>query len=207
MTVDLPASASRRDSEPSDHTDPTIDPFRLVFETAPVGIAIGAPGGEIVYVNETMCRLLGRRHDEITVATFVEAAHPEHKSRVRVRLRSLEAGEFQTFVRETRFQHPDGTTVNARFHVCATRNADGSIAYRVAHAEDITENRQTEAQLAASEERFRAASEASLDSLVVMDAVRDDDGVIIDFVITIANENSARLFGVPVVDLVGKRVS
>ena len=58
---------------------------------------------------------------------------------MRVRLRSLESGEFQTFVRETRFQHPDGTVVNARFHVSATRNADGSIAYLVAHAEDITE--------------------------------------------------------------------
>ncbi len=183
------------------------DPFALVFEHSPVGVAIGRVGGEIVYVNETMCRLLGRPREEITVASFVDAAHPDQKSRVRVRLRSLEAGEFETFVRETRFQHPDGTTVNARFHVGATRNPDGSIAYLVAHAEDITENRQTEALLAASEDRFRAASEASLDSLVVMDAIRDDADVIVDFVITVANENSAKLFGVPVNELVGKRVS
>ncbi len=108
MTVDLSASTS---FGPTERSDPDIDPFRLVFETAPVGIAIGAPGGEIVYVNETMCRLLGRPREEITVATFVEAAHPDHKLRVRVRLRSLVAGEFQSFVRETRFQHPDGTVV------------------------------------------------------------------------------------------------
>jgi PAS domain S-box-containing protein len=151
------------------------DPFALVFEHSPVGVAIGRVGGEIIYVNDTMCRLLGRPRDEITVASFIDAAHPEQRSRVRLRLRSLEAGEFQSFVRETTFQHPDGTTVNARFHVGATRNADGSIAYLVAHAEDITENRQTEALLAASEGRFRAASEASLDSLVVMDAIRDDN--------------------------------
>jgi diguanylate cyclase (GGDEF)-like protein/PAS domain S-box-containing protein len=204
MTVDVPASAPFASTT---RPDPDVDPFRLVFETAPVGIAIGAPGGEIVYVNETMCRLLGRPREEITVATFVEAAHPEHKLRVRVRLRSLEAGEFQTFVRETRFQHPDGTVVNARFHVSATRNADGSIAYLVAHAEDITGSRQAEEALAMSEDRFRAASEASLDSLVMMEAVRDDEGTIVDFLITAANENSARLFGVPVDALVGKQVS
>jgi diguanylate cyclase (GGDEF)-like protein/PAS domain S-box-containing protein len=204
MTVDLPASDSFRDTR---GPGATADPFRLVFETAPVGIAIGAPGGEIVYVNETMCRLLGRPRDQITVATFIEAAHPDHKLRVRVRLRSLEAGEFRTFVRETRFQHPDGTVVNARFHVSATRNPDGSIAYLVAHAEDITDSRRTEVALAQSEDRFRAASEASLDSLVLMEAVREPDGTIVDFLITAANENAARLFGVPVAAMVGKQVS
>jgi diguanylate cyclase (GGDEF)-like protein/PAS domain S-box-containing protein len=203
MTVELPASRSFRDPTAPEQ----VDPFRLVFETAPVGIAIGAPGGEILYVNETMCRLLGRPREEITVGTFVEAAHPDHKLRVRVRLRSLEAGEFETFVRETRFQHPDGTVVNARFHVSATRHPDGSIAYLVAHAEDITETRRTEEALALSEDRFRAASEASLDSLVMMEAVRDDDGTIVDFHITAANDNAAKLFGVPVSALVGKRVS
>ena len=141
------------------------------------------------------------------MATFVEAAHPDHRLRVRVRLRSLESGEFQTFVRETRFQHSDGTVVNARFHVSATRNADGSIAYLVAHAEDITGSRQAEEALAVSEDRFRAASEASLDSLVMMEAVRDPTGRIVDFLITAANENAARLFGVPVAAMVGKEVS
>ena len=193
--------------EPGPRALHAADPFSLVFEHSPVGVAIGRPGGEIVYVNETMCRLLGRPRDEISVATFIEAAHPDHKPRVRVRLRSLESGEFQTFVRETRFQHDDGTVVNARFHVGATRNADGSIAYLVAHAEDITENRRTEAALTASEDRFRAASEASLDSLVMMDAVRDDDGEIIDFVIRAANENAGRLFGVPVETLLDQRVT
>ena len=183
------------------------DPFALVFERSPVGVAIGRPGGEIIYVNETMCRLLGTAREDVTVASFIGAAHPEHKTRVRGRLRSLEAGDFQTFVRETRFQHADGTIIHARFHVGATRNADGSIAYLVAHAEDITEHRRNEAALAISEDRFRAASEASLDSLVMMDAIRDDTGTIVDFIITVANENSARLFGVPVERLVGQRVT
>ncbi len=183
------------------------DPFALVFERSPVGVAIGRPGGEIVYVNDTMCRLLGTRAEDVTVGSFIEAAHPEHKTGVRRRLRSLETGEFQTFVRETRFQRDDGTVVNARFHVGATRNPDGSIAYLVAHAEDITESRNTEAALQTSEDRFRAASEASLDSLVLMDAVRDEHGAIVDFVIRVANENAAALFGVTVEKMLDQPVS
>ena len=114
-------------SSPQDLSD--ADSFRLVFEHSPVGVAIGRPSGEIVYVNETMCQLLGTPRADITVGTFINAAHPDHKLRVRVRLASLQSGEFQTFVRETRFQHADGTVVNARFHVSASRNPDGSIAY------------------------------------------------------------------------------
>lgn len=205
MTVNAPTPNEPTASPSPDLTD--ADSFRLVFEHSPVGVAIGRPGGEIVYVNETMCRLLGSPRDEITVSTFINAAHPDHKLRVRVRLASLQSGEFQTFVRETRFQHADGTVVSARFHVSASRNPDGSIVYLVAHAEDITESRRTEEALALSEDRFRAASEASLDSLVMMDAVRDDAGTIVDFTITVANENAAKLFGLPVADLLGKRVT
>ena len=183
------------------------DPFALVFERSPVGVAIGRPGGEIVYVNEMMCNLLGTKREDVTVGSFIDAAHPDHTPGVKRRLRSLENGEFQTFVRETRFQRADGTVVNARFHVGATRNPDGSIAYLVAHAEDVTENRRTEAALQTSEDRFRAASEASLDALVLMDAVRDETGAIVDFVIHVANENAANLFGVPVERMLDKLVS
>ncbi len=178
----------------------------MVFEHSPVGIAVGRPDGTLVYVNDAMCRLLDRRRDEITVATFVEAAHPDHRLKVRNRLRSLESGQFETFVRETRFRHADGTEVNARFHVGATRGPDGAIAYLVAHAEDITDSLRTEAALALSEDRFRAASEASLDSLILMDAVRDDSGTIIDFVIIAANDNAAAMFGFSVADMIGKRI-
>ncbi len=204
MTTDHPSF------EPSGATARALhvaDPFALVFERSPVGVAIGRPGGEIVYVNEKMCQLLGTKREDVTVGSFIDAAHPEHKPEVKRRLRSLENGEFQTFVRDTRFQRADGTVVNARFHVGATCNPDGSIAYLVAHAEDITESRRTEAALQTSEDRFRAASEASLDSLVLMDAVRDETGAIVDFMIRVANENAASLFGVPVERMLDKHVS
>jgi diguanylate cyclase (GGDEF)-like protein/PAS domain S-box-containing protein len=200
MPIELPTS----DARPEPGVPP--DPFRLVFDSAPVGVAIGRPGGDVVYVNDAMCRLLGRPRAEVSVASFVDATPLDQRFRVRVGLRALENGEVQSFVRDLRFQHPDGTVVDARVHLSATRNADGSVAYLVAHAEDVTGRRRTEAALAASEDRFRAASEASLDSLVLMDAVRED-GRIVDFVITAANENAARLFGVPSSTLVGARVS
>lgn len=182
------------------------DYFRMVFEQSPVGIAVGRTDGEIVYVNPTMCRLLGQDRESISVASFVDAAQPGHRFKVRRRLRSLQSGEFETFVRETTFRHADGTEVRVRFHVGATRAADGSITYLVAQAEDITESSRTEAALALSEDRFRAASEASLDSLILMDAVRDEAGAIVDFTITDANANASAMFGYSVEEMVGKRI-
>lgn len=184
-----------------------LESFRAVFETAPHGIAVGRPDGEVVYVNDAMCRMLGRPREQIEMGTFVDAAHPDWRSRVRVRLQSLRSGEFESFVRDTRFRHDDGTVIEARFHVSATRDAEGEIAYLVAHAEDITGSVRAEEALATSEDRFRAASEASLDALVLLDTIRDHRGEIVDFEITAVNENAADLFGVPVDRLMHRRIT
>ena len=144
MTVDLPASASFHGH--STRPEPGVDPFRLVFETARVGIAIGAPGGEILYVNETMCRLLGRPHDEITVRDgssrprrIPTTSSGSASGSGRSRRGRIQPSRF----RETRFQHPDGTTVKRAVPRERHPQPDGSIAYLVAHAEDITDSRRT----------------------------------------------------------------
>ena len=135
MTIELPRPDAA--AEPGPRALHAADPFALVFEHSPVGVAVGRPGGEIVYVNQTMCRLLGKPREDITVASFIEASHPEHKSGVRRLLRAVEGGPFQTFVRASRFHHESGTVVNARFHVGATRNADVSFAYLFSPPPDL----------------------------------------------------------------------
>jgi PAS domain-containing protein len=63
--------------------------------------------------------------------------------------------------------------------VCATR--------------DVTERKQMEEDLARSEARFRAALDGSFDAFFVLDAVRGDDGQLIDFVYAELNPRAESL--------------
>ena len=183
------------------------DPFRVAFEDAPVGVAIAHAEEGLVYVNRAMSDLLGRGRDEINAATYIEATHPDDRDATEARVNALLAGETDTYVSETRLVHPDGEVVWARIHVAATRDRAGTITYVVAHAEDVSEQRRTEHALHASEDRFRAASEASLDAFVILEACRDLHGAVADFRLTDANQHVRELFGRPREKLLGKLVS
>jgi PAS domain S-box-containing protein len=63
---------------------------------------------------------------------------------------------------------------------------------------------QLEASLQTSEERFRAAAEASLDALIVLKSVRNAAGNIVDFEVADLNERAARQLGRTKDELVGK---
>ncbi len=63
---------------------------------------------------------------------------------------------------------------------------------------------QLEVSLQASEQRFRAAAEASLDALVVLKSVRDAPGNIVDFEIANVNDRAARELGLAKDEVLGK---
>lgn len=54
--------------------------------------------------------------------------------------------------------------------------------------------------------KFIGATEASLDAFILVDAIRDDTGRILDFRIQYLNENAGRVIGRPRADLLGKNV-
>jgi PAS domain S-box-containing protein len=62
------------------------------------------------------------------------------------------------------------------------------------------------AALAASEERFRASLDATMDTLAICSAVRDEDGEIVDFRIDYANPSWCEIYGGGVTDATGLRL-
>jgi diguanylate cyclase (GGDEF)-like protein/PAS domain S-box-containing protein len=69
--------------------------------------------------------------------------------------------------------------------------------------EDVTEQRRLEAELAASEARFRAAVDGSVDAFLVLRAVRDAAGTPTDFTVVDANVVAAAQLGTAPDDLIG----
>lgn len=79
-------------------------------------------------------------------------------------------------------------------------------AYRRS-VEQATLLEETNARLQAAESRFQATISGSLDAFLVLDAVRDEHGRVVDFVPIELNERAARLFGMARSALLGARLS
>ena len=77
------------------------------------------------------------------------------------------------------------------------RSRNGTTAGMILVFRDITQRRQAEARLRASEDRFRIAQEISPDGFMILDAVRGADGAIVDFRWQYLNPAAARMLGNP----------
>lgn len=134
------AASRRRQRRRGPVTSIEVDPYRLAFEHAPIGIAIHDPIGEIVAVNLAMRELLGREH--VDLAAMVESVDADERAMLHHQLRSLIAGESAGLVAEHRIVRPDGSGIRVRMHATATYDRSGTIASLVTHAVDVTEQRE-----------------------------------------------------------------
>jgi diguanylate cyclase (GGDEF)-like protein/PAS domain S-box-containing protein len=128
---------------------------------------------------------------------FLSRVHPEDKARVADEIaRSLD--HKRAFEFDYRASLPDGSV--ARLHTIGhvETDAEGRAIYMVGSCQDVTAQREAEAQLRASEERYRSLVELSPDAIVV--AI---DGGTIRY----ANPAAAHLVGAPSpADLEGVRI-
>lgn len=84
----------------------------------------------------------------------------------------------------------------------AWRVPDGiAVTYR-----DVSEREQLAAELRRSEQRFRETVDQLPDAVSVFEAVRDDDGRIVDFTWVYANDDNVALTGFKLDQLIGRRL-
>ncbi|NES65944.1 MAG: PAS domain S-box protein [Okeania sp. SIO2D1] len=71
----------------------------------------------------------------------------------------------------------------------------------------IVERQAIETQLRENEVKFRAAAEASLDSLFILNSLRDETGRIVDFIFAELNSRAEQLISMPKSEVLGQRLS
>jgi PAS domain S-box-containing protein len=129
--------------------------FRRYFELGLIGMAITSPAKGFIEVNDKICAILGYERDELSQITWAEITHPEDLAADIAQFNRVLAGEINSYSLDKRFIRKDGKIVDTTISVTCVRRADRSVDYVVALMEDITERKQAEEELRASEERFR----------------------------------------------------
>ncbi|RMF22590.1 MAG: PAS domain S-box protein, partial [Cyanobacteria bacterium J083] len=129
--------------------------YRTIFEQAPVGIVRTGLDKKLLSVNPKFSQMVGYDVAQLQQLTFPEITHPADTPSDTIHIHQLLTGEITTLVKEKRYIHKNGSIVWVNLTVTLVRDDNNQPAYFVAVIENITQRKQTELALQASEERFK----------------------------------------------------
>jgi PAS domain S-box-containing protein len=168
--------------------------FGAAFDSSAIGMAILAPDGTPIRVNQAMCRMLDHPEEELVGGDAHAWTHPEdltEELRQRHRLLAGEAGSYQI---EKRCHRRDGEAIWVRVTCAAMPAAGGAQQDLIAQFEDITARRRAEQAL----RLYERAVEASSAGIVITDALADDQPIVY------CNKSFERITGHPAEEVIGR---
>lgn len=135
--------------------------FRAAFEVSSVGMSQADPAtGRLLRVNRRFCDMTGFSEAELLSATFSDITHPDDRAEDNAYFAKLLGGEVESFSLEKRYLRKDGSTMWGDVTVNLIHDGDGVARRSMAVIQDITERKQAELALRASEERYARATSA-----------------------------------------------
>jgi PAS domain S-box-containing protein len=178
----------------------------LVAAVRDYAIFLLDPEGRVVSWNAGAERIKGYRAEEILGESFIRF-YPPHDVAAGVPAAALgEAGEQGRFVGYGWRVRKDGSRFYAHVTITALRHASGKLWGFAKVTQDITEQRRQQEELAASAARFRTAVEHLLDPLVLLSAVRDAEGQVVDFRYEYVNPAHVEQAPISAEGVVGRRL-
>jgi PAS domain S-box-containing protein len=118
--------------------------FRTAMEHSAIGMALVAPDGKWLKVNEALCRLVGYTQAELLRIDFQTITHPEDLDADMAQVRRMLAGEIETYHMEKRYIHKSGRIVWILLTVALARDGEGRPEYFISQIQDISQRRQAE---------------------------------------------------------------
>ncbi|WP_418514794.1 PAS domain S-box protein [Delftia sp. PS-11] len=122
--------------------------FQTIFDRAGVGIALVAPDGKWVNVNEAFCQIVGYSAEELHGLTFHEMTHPDDVEADLHLTKKLIDGEIDRYQLEKRYIHKNGNPVWINLIVTKQVGPQGELEYLVSIVKDIQARKEAEASLA-----------------------------------------------------------
>jgi two-component system cell cycle sensor histidine kinase/response regulator CckA len=147
--------------------------FYGTFEQSGIGMAVMSPDGRWLRVNLALCDMLGTTPDDLVGFSAEGRTHPDDVPADREALRLLLTGECRTYTMEKRYLTRSAEVLWALANVSLVSDAEGKPSYLIVGIQDITERKQAEAALRASEERYRLVAQASKEVVWDWDLLTD----------------------------------
>lgn len=157
--------------------------FRSTFHNATTPMAVKHLNGQIMEINQAYCELLGYSERELLAAPpdslILSGDRLDATSEI---ISQFMAKELTALRNERSYQHKDGHTVWCDTGTSLVCNPDGSAAYWIEHAHNITTRKAAEEALYLSERFSRkqwAEAEIALEAFPAHIAILDEAGVIV----------------------------
>jgi diguanylate cyclase (GGDEF)-like protein/PAS domain S-box-containing protein len=143
--------AISRDVTPRKHAEEARrhaqERFELVFEQAPIGMALLTPDGRWVRVNQSLLSITGYAAEELLAKTLEDVTHPDDLANDVDHVRRLLAGEIGEYQLEKRYFHARGHVISTMLSVSLVRDRQGRPLHFIAQIQDITERKLMEVRL------------------------------------------------------------
>ncbi|MEO6390262.1 MAG: diguanylate cyclase, partial [Pyrinomonadaceae bacterium] len=117
--------------------------FRNAFDHA-AGMAVVAPDGKWLQVNESLCKMLGYDEAELLKAGFQSITHPSDLGNDLVNLSNLLENKIPTYQLEKRYCHKRGNTVWVLQSASLIRDLEGSPRHVIFQIQDISDRKVAE---------------------------------------------------------------
>ena len=112
--------------------------FHHAFFNSGSGMALVAPSGGWIDVNDAVCRMTGYSRAELLQMTFQDITHPDDLATDLERSRELIEGLIDTHIMEKRYIHKLGHTIWVNLNATVVRNNAGVPQFFVSHIQDIS---------------------------------------------------------------------
>src|SRR5262245_40708049 len=139
--------------------------WRSVFENSAIGVALTDLNGRFLATNPTYQKMLGYTEEEFQTLSFVELTHEDYREANRALASELLEGKREQFQIEKQYYRKDGSLIWVRNNVSLVPGTESMPRFMMALSEDITERKQAEQALQASEERARLILDSSAEGI------------------------------------------
>lgn len=129
--------------------------WRSVFENSAIGVALTDLNGRFIATNPVYQKMLGYTEEELLRLSFLDLTNEEyHKSNWEL-INDLLTEKCRQFQIEKQYRRKDGKTVWVRTHVSIVPGTERVPRFLMAIVEDISDRKQAEDALRASERKLR----------------------------------------------------